>query len=211
MLTEKRENKGWSIPELVGVAEAARILGLDGRSVSALERRRAAKASTETRGEARGEPRGANIGKRGGFPAPVQGLAMGPVWVRADIEEYKARRDAGEARPAPFGQARTPRALQSFGREQLERALRDPETGLSDREREVLRRRLGMTSASAPDGDPGGNVVRGETREGAGRFPASQQTIADELGVSLPTVKKAQERAVEKMLGALARFRDQPG
>ena len=50
--------------QLVGVKEAAEILGWDPRRV-------------------------ATYRSRGSFPAPVAELAMGPVWLRRQIEEYK--------------------------------------------------------------------------------------------------------------------------
>lgn len=49
--------------DLVGVKEAAEILGWDPRRV-------------------------ATYRKRGTFPEPVQELAMGPLWTRQQIEEY---------------------------------------------------------------------------------------------------------------------------
>ena len=52
------------IPQLVGVREAATILGWDPRRVTTYR-------------------------SRGAFPAPIVELAMGPVWLRSQIEEYK--------------------------------------------------------------------------------------------------------------------------
>lgn len=51
--------------EMVGVKEAAEILGWDVRRV-------------------------ATYRSRGAFPEPVAEMAMGPVWTREQIEEYKA-------------------------------------------------------------------------------------------------------------------------
>lgn len=53
--------------ELVGVKEAAEILGWDVRRV-------------------------ATYRSRGSFPEPVAELAMGPVWYRSQIEEYKRQK-----------------------------------------------------------------------------------------------------------------------
>lgn len=172
------EDKGRLIPELVGVQEVAGILNYDGRTVSALERRRAARAKATGQGT--------------DFPEPIQRLAMGPVWVRADIEEYKARRSSKPARTSGI-QTRRPRALRGISHKELERALRDPRAGLSIREKEVLDLRLGLVRDVGQD--------PGQDRR---RPPTPQQKIAEELGVSLPTVKKAQQRAIQKLLGILS-------
>ena len=61
------------LPELAGVAEAARIMGWDKRRVITYI-------------------------DRGSFPEPVQALASGRIWLRDDIErfarEWRARRAA---------------------------------------------------------------------------------------------------------------------
>ncbi|MBI4258969.1 MAG: hypothetical protein HY658_00225 [Actinobacteria bacterium] len=66
-------------PEVVGVAEAARILGWDKRRVSTYVR-------------------------RGSFPEPVAVLASGRIWRRADVEGFaaaaRARRSARQGSPA---------------------------------------------------------------------------------------------------------------
>lgn len=54
------------MPELVGVAESAEILGWDRRKVSTYI-------------------------KRGVFPEPVQRLRSGPLWTRKQIDEYRDR------------------------------------------------------------------------------------------------------------------------
>lgn len=63
-----------AVPELAGVAEAAEVMGWDKRRVITYI-------------------------DRGRFPTPVQSLASGRVWVRADVEEYarawRARRRGG--------------------------------------------------------------------------------------------------------------------
>jgi predicted DNA-binding transcriptional regulator AlpA len=53
------------IPELAGVAEAAEVMGWDKRRVITYI-------------------------DRGRFPAPIQALASGRVWVRSDVEDYAA-------------------------------------------------------------------------------------------------------------------------
>ncbi|MFM8944809.1 MAG: hypothetical protein ACKOI0_06175 [Actinomycetota bacterium] len=60
------------VPPLVGVTEAARLLGWDRRRV-------------------------ATYVERGAFPEPVAHLASGRVWRRADIETYAASRRRGRA------------------------------------------------------------------------------------------------------------------
>jgi hypothetical protein len=54
--------------DLVGVKEAAEILGWDPRKV-------------------------ATYRSRGRFPEPIAVLAMGPVWYRQQIEDYKKSRE----------------------------------------------------------------------------------------------------------------------
>lgn len=62
----------WPLPslgaELVGVKEAAAILGWDKRRISVYR-------------------------KRGSFPAPIQELASGPVWLRSQIEAYRLEKE----------------------------------------------------------------------------------------------------------------------
>lgn len=77
-----------TLPELAGVAEAAEVMGWDKRRVITYL-------------------------DRGRFPAPVQALASGRVWVRADIERYAAdwharrrARRSGAPREARGGAAR---------------------------------------------------------------------------------------------------------
>jgi predicted DNA-binding transcriptional regulator AlpA len=53
------------IPALAGVAEAADVMGWDKRRVITYI-------------------------DRGRFPAPIQALASGRVWVRSEVEEYAA-------------------------------------------------------------------------------------------------------------------------
>jgi hypothetical protein len=53
------------IPELAGVAEAAEVMGWDKRRVITYI-------------------------DRGRFPAPIQALASGRIWIRSDVEEYAA-------------------------------------------------------------------------------------------------------------------------
>jgi hypothetical protein len=60
------------VPRLAGVAEAAQVMGWDKRRV-------------------------VTYIDRGRFPEPVQALASGRVWVRADVERYA---DAWRARQA---------------------------------------------------------------------------------------------------------------
>ena len=54
------------LPRLAGLAEAAQVMGWDKRRV-------------------------ATYIQRGSFPEPVQGLASGRVWLRADVEEFSER------------------------------------------------------------------------------------------------------------------------
>lgn len=56
------------IPPLVGLAEAAEILGWDKRRV-------------------------ATYRKRGAFPDPIQQLASGPIWTQKQIEDYREALD----------------------------------------------------------------------------------------------------------------------
>lgn len=56
-----------SIPILVGLADAADLLGWDRRKVSAYYPR-----------------------PKGDFPKPVQTISSGPVWTKKQIEDYKA-------------------------------------------------------------------------------------------------------------------------
>ncbi|MEK4427607.1 hypothetical protein [Solibacillus sp. FSL K6-1523] len=58
------ENVGMTIPPLVGLAEAADILGWDKRKVSTYI-------------------------KRGSFPNPLKKLASGPIWTYKQIDDYK--------------------------------------------------------------------------------------------------------------------------
>ncbi|MCE3202484.1 hypothetical protein [Paenibacillus sonchi] len=62
------ENKGKTIPPLVGLAEAAEMLGWDKRKLSTYR-------------------------SRGGFPEPIQQLASGPIWTYKQIEDYRDSRD----------------------------------------------------------------------------------------------------------------------
>ena len=59
---------GKLIPPLVGLKEAAEILGWDKRKV-------------------------ATYRKRGAFPEPMQNLASGPVWTRKQIEDFKKEKE----------------------------------------------------------------------------------------------------------------------
>lgn len=61
------------VPELLGVAEAARLLGWDRRRVITYV-------------------------DRGAFPDPVAHLASGRVWRRADVEAFGATRRAAKTR-----------------------------------------------------------------------------------------------------------------
>lgn len=56
-----------NIPPLVGVSEAAEILGWDKRRVSTYI-------------------------NRGVFPEPIQRLASGPIWTKKQIEDYRDSR-----------------------------------------------------------------------------------------------------------------------
>ncbi len=60
----RKENEGKSLPPLVGVTEAAAILGWDKRKI-------------------------ATYMKRGVFPAPIQKLASGSIWTLKQIEDYR--------------------------------------------------------------------------------------------------------------------------
>ena len=63
-----------ALPQLAGVAEAAEVMGWDKRRV-------------------------VTYIDRGSFPAPVQALASGRIWVRTDVEEFaRAWRDRQAAR-----------------------------------------------------------------------------------------------------------------
>jgi hypothetical protein len=73
------------LPRLVGVAEAAAILGWDKRRVATYVR-------------------------RGAFPPPLAELAGGRVWAREDVVGF---REAFLARQRPHRRRRGPRALRS--------------------------------------------------------------------------------------------------
>ncbi|WP_127580777.1 hypothetical protein [Paenibacillus koleovorans] len=61
---KRPESAGKVIPPLVGLAEAAEILGWDKRKVSTYI-------------------------QRGSFPAPLSQLASGPIWTYKQIEDYR--------------------------------------------------------------------------------------------------------------------------
>ncbi len=65
----ERRVEYWMGREIVGVAEAAKILGWDKRKLSTYL-------------------------QRGVFPAPLQRLASGPIWTRAMIEEFAKTKTA---------------------------------------------------------------------------------------------------------------------
>lgn len=67
-------NRGKLIPPLVGVSEAAEILGWSKQQITVYV-------------------------SRGKFPEPVQRLASGPVWKKEQIENFKRSRD-DEKKPA---------------------------------------------------------------------------------------------------------------
>ena len=64
-----------TLPRLAGVAEAAEIMGWDRRRVITYI-------------------------DRGSFPEPVQTLASGRVWIRADVEAFATEWRARQARRA---------------------------------------------------------------------------------------------------------------
>jgi hypothetical protein len=65
------------IPAVVGVAEAAEIMGWDKRRVITYI-------------------------DRGSFPEPITSLASGRIWLREDVEEYaRVWRETHPARPSP--------------------------------------------------------------------------------------------------------------
>jgi transcriptional regulator with XRE-family HTH domain len=158
----------------VGRQEVAGLLGVSLQRVDQWERERAA-------------------GKRETFPAPVKTLAQGPLWDRSAIEEFgRVRRRLGG--PEPGTVARPPRALEGLPSEELAAVIEGREAELSDREREVLRMRLGMESGMERDMGAGRRALQ----------PMGQQTVAQRLGITAAAVKKAQQRAIEKVLAALA-------
>lgn len=73
-----------TVPKLAGLAEVAALLA---------ERSGKAKVSRSYAGQ---------VANRPDFPAPVQVLAMGPVWVEADVIKYLAapRRPGRKAKTA---------------------------------------------------------------------------------------------------------------
>lgn len=147
----------------VGKHEVAQILGITYQWADRLEKDRAA-------------------GKRNGFPAPVKWLAGGPLWDRGEIERFDQVRRA-QVGPAPGTTARGPRLLAGYKDEDLAAVVNGAEAGLSEREREVLRMRLG-------DGEASG-------------MPLGQAAVAERLNITPPAVKKAQQRAVDKVLAVL--------
>lgn len=60
-----------TIPPLCGAGEACEILGIPTSKLPPLRRQASA-----------------------GFPEPVQVLRCGPIWIRADVEAFAARRAA---------------------------------------------------------------------------------------------------------------------
>ena len=128
-------------------------------------------------------------GGRSGFPAPVKRLASGPLWDRLEIEKFRdhRRRQAG----APPGTTRRPRPLAGYADEDIQAAVNEAEAGLSEREREVLGMRLGE------------KAVGGEAGGGPLGVPLGQQAIAEQLNISVAAVKKAQKRAVDKVLAVV--------
>lgn len=59
-----------TVPRLAGLAEVAALLA---------EKSRSGKVSRSYAGQ---------VAKRPDFPAPVQMLAMGPVWIEADVVKF---------------------------------------------------------------------------------------------------------------------------
>lgn len=105
------------VPDVVGLHEAAEIMGLDPRRVSQFEEERAA-------------------GVRPGFPAPAK-LACGPIWWRSDVEVFhKARRRT----PGPRGARRS---LEGLSEGEV-RGYLGPGGPLTEREKRVMTRRLGL-------------------------------------------------------------------
>ena len=136
--------------QIVGLHEAAEIMGIDGRQVGNLERDREA-------------------GRRKDFPAPIAKLASGPVWWREDIEGFHATRRRTPGRPAGV------QGLRGFDDDQVRAAL--DHVRLSDRQRHVMIRRLGLD----------------------GEIPATRPQLARELGVSESTLRNDQRRAIVKL------------
>lgn len=143
------------VPDVVGLHEAAEIMGLDPRRVSQFEVERAAGARPE-------------------FPAPAK-LACGPVWWRSDVEAFQ------KTRPRTPGPRGARRSLEGLSEGEI-RGYLAPGGPLTDRERRVITRRLGL------DGSPAGTL--GE--------------VAGDVGVSPATVKQTQRRALGKIRAALA-------
>lgn len=141
--------------DLVGVHEAAEIMGVDQQQVSAYERQR-------------------ESGLRSDFPAPFAKLAMGPVWLRSDVEEFHRTRRRRR------GPAAGTRALRGLSDAEILAAMGPEGASLTERERHVIRRRRGL------DGAP----------------PESMQDLAGAMGVSIETVSKTQRRAAEKIRAA---------
>ncbi|HAJ4019690.1 TPA: hypothetical protein HLT81_24770 [Escherichia coli] len=69
----RKENTGKTLPPLVGVAEAAEILGWDKRQVSTYVKRYV---------------------EEGKFPKPIQTLASGSIWTLKQIEDYRDQRES---------------------------------------------------------------------------------------------------------------------
>ena len=172
----RRRLRDW---DPVGEHEVAQILGVIQQQVARYERDRAE-------------------GRRDDFPAPVKRLARGPLWDRTDIEEFdRTRRRRGG--PEPGTTARGPRALAGLSEVELAAVVEADETGLSERERRVLGMRLGMSLGARP-GEGDRHEMPSTQLFGQ---PLGQQAVAEKLGKSLPAVKKAQQRAVEKVLAVL--------
>jgi len=70
------------VPQIVGVAEAAEIMGWDKRRV-------------------------VTYLDRGQFPEPLTSLASGRIWLREDVDRYAAEWRERHPRPATFGASPT--------------------------------------------------------------------------------------------------------
>lgn len=155
-------NSSRKVPDLVGVKEAAEILGMPEQQVSYMARRRL-EGDTKI------------------IPEPVAVLAMGTIWLKSDIEAFRDGPRRGRGRPAGPAKGRVPATLSRYDPELVGRAIDSPDTSLTDRERKLLRYRMGLE---------GGEVL-------------DLASAAEKLGVSIHTARQDQRRANKKMQALL--------
>lgn len=107
-----------------------------------------------------------------------------PLWSVEDIERFEAGRGEEGRRPeapGPGGRVRRPAGLEGVSDEDLARVLADTSAALTDREREILRTRVGL----------------------GGGLPLSLDEVGAGLGLTRERVRQIERRACEKVREAL--------